>query len=302
MDIVVFGNVALDVICRPVEDVPRQESIGFQQVVVTAGGCASNVAIGLQALGAAAAIVARLGEDDIAGLVQRAWDRAGVDSRWVRRVRGASSGVSVGLVDPAGQPRFIHTPGASAGLAVDDLNLEAICQAGVRALHVAGFFVLPGLCDGRLPDALAEARRLGLHTSLDVVRSPGMDDPRPLWPCLPHLDLLLCNAWEAAKLTGGAGPEQAAGVLRQAGAGSVVVKLGEQGCYAASTGFSGQVVTRPARVLDSTGAGDAFDAGLLAARLAGAGLEAACREGNAAGRRMVGALGAVAGWSSREEA
>ncbi|HEX7974741.1 MAG TPA: carbohydrate kinase family protein [Anaerolineales bacterium] len=298
MDIVVFGNVALDVICQTVEEVPLEESIGFERAAVSAGGCASNVAVGLAALGAQVGLAARLGEDEAAGLLESFWRRVGVDSRWAHRVNGATTGVSIGLVDHTGQPRFVHTPGASAGLTVDDLDLPAIVQAGARALHVAGFFVLPGLCDGRLPATLAQARHLGLHTSLDVVRSPGMDDPAPLWPCLPYLDLFLCNSWEAARLTGEIQPDQAAQALRQAGAGSVVVKLSSQGSWAASASFTGLVAAVPAPVVDTTGAGDAFDAGLLAARLHGAGLEEACRAGNAAGRRMVGSLGAVSGWFS----
>ena len=65
MDSLVFGNVTLDIICYPVNDVPRHESISFDDVTVSPGGCGSNTAIGLAALGIPAGIVARTGEDEL---------------------------------------------------------------------------------------------------------------------------------------------------------------------------------------------------------------------------------------------
>ena len=66
MEAVVFGNITLDVICKPVDDVPRHDSLGFEEVVVAPGGCGYNVAIGLCALGVSTALVGRTGNDDAA--------------------------------------------------------------------------------------------------------------------------------------------------------------------------------------------------------------------------------------------
>ncbi len=296
MEAVVLGNITLDVLCYPVEDVPRHESISFEQAAVGPGGCGSNVAVGLCALGVRTALVGRVGTDDAAALIERYWERVGLDTRFVRRVPDRPTAVSVGLVDRQAQPRFVHTPGANAGLTVDDLDLEALADEGARVLHVGGFLVLPGLLDGRLPGKLAEARARGLLTSLDVVISRAQPDPAPLWPCLSHLDLFLCNQREAHYLTGERNPARAARALRERGARAVVIKLGAEGCWAEGAGFSGRVPAPQVEVVDTTGAGDAFAAGLIAALLRGAGLEAACRAGNEAGARMVGNLGTVAAW------
>jgi ribokinase len=296
VDAVVFGNVTLDVICKTVDEVPRHESLAFDQVAVMPGGCGSNVAVGLCALDVPTALVACIGSDDAAELVRGFWNRFGLDQRFVHVVAGQPTGTSIGLVDSEAQPRFIHTPGANAFLNVDALDLSALTEEGARALHIAGYFVLPGILDGRLPATLADAQQHGMFTSLDVVRSKRMQDPSSLWPSFPYLDLFLCNAHEAWRLTGEEQPEQAGRYLRQRGAQSVIVKLGRDGCWLESPAFSGRIKAPQVEVMDTTGAGDAFAAGLIQALLQGYKIEDACWSANQAGAQIVGTLGAVGGW------
>lgn len=296
MEAVVLGNVTLDVLCYPVDNVRCHESVLFERVVLGPGGCGSNVAVGLCALGVPTALVARIGTDDAAVLVERYWERVGLDTRFVRPVSDCPTAVSVVLVNSDAQPCFVHTPGANARLTVDDLDLSALVAKGARALHVGGFLILPGLLDGRLAEVLATARAHGLFTSLDVVISRTKGDPTALWPCLPHLDLFLCNAREASHLTGEHDPAAAARVLRARGGRTVIVKLGAEGCLMESESLSARVPAPSVEVVDTTGAGDAFAAGLIAALLRGADLETACRAANSAGARVVGTLGTVAAW------
>lgn len=296
MDAVVVGNVTLDILCYPVSEVPRYDSISFERAQIGPGGCGSNVALGLRALGVSTALVARVGSDEAYGLVERYWEKAGLDRRFVRRDAQAATAVSVGLVDAAFQPRFIHTPGANRQLNVDDIDVNALEREGARALAIAGYFVLPGLMDSRLAGTLQAARSRGMFTCLDVVHSPNMEHPEPLWPCLPHLDYFLCNTMEGQRLTGAAAPREIGRILRQRGAQAVIVKLGAEGCWVDSPEWQGQVPGLQAQVVDTTGAGDAFAAGLIAALLRQAALPAACAAANAAGARIVARLGTVAAW------
>jgi sugar/nucleoside kinase (ribokinase family) len=296
IEAIVFGNVTLDLICKTIDDVPRHESLAFDQVAVTPGGCGSNVAVGLSALGVPTALIACVGSDDAAGLLRQFWKRFEIDQRFVRVVEGQPTGISVGLVDSEAQPRFIHTPGANAFLSVDALDLPTLAAEGGRALHIAGYFVLPGILDGRLPATLALAQQLGMFTSLDVVRSKRMQDPGSLWPNLPYLDLFLCNAHEAWRLTGEEKPDQAGRSLLTRGVKNVIVKLGMDGCWLESDTFSGRIEAPRVDVLDTTGAGDAFAAGLIKALLQGEKMEDACRSANQAGAHVVGTLGAVGAW------
>jgi sugar/nucleoside kinase (ribokinase family) len=297
MESIVFGNITLDVICKPVEDVPRHDSLPFDEVVVAPGGCGSNVAIGLCALGIPTALVGRIGDDDAAYLVNRYWRKVGLDTRYIRRMKGLPTGTSVGLIDRDCQPRFVHTSGANKTLNPNALQIEKFIRDGARSLHIGGFFVLPGLMQGNLDAKLAQAHGHGILTSLDVVRSIRMADTALLWACMPHLDVFLCNQTEAGRLTGESEPKQAARALRSKGAGTVIVKLGSQGCLLACAGGVEQIEGEATvRVVDTTGAGDAFAAGMLAALLGGKSMKDACIAANKAGARAVENLGAVTGW------
>lgn len=299
----VFGNVTLDVLCYPVDDVPRDHSISFERSAVSPGGCGSNVAIGLRALDVSTLLIARMG-DDLAGEIDlRIWRDWGIDCRFVKKERQLTTGISIGLVDRTFQPRFIHTSGANAILSAEDLDVHSLVANEVGWLHIAGFFVLPGLLDGRLGPTLKSAAELGLKISLDVVESPQLRDASQLWPCLPYLDIFLCNQQEAQILTGEAEPYQAATFMHSLGAETVVIKGGDQGCWLSSRSDPAGAIAQthvPAinvPVVDTTGAGDAFAAGLVAAILKGKHLPEACLAANRAGAQAVTALGAVSGWS-----
>jgi sugar/nucleoside kinase (ribokinase family) len=299
----VFGNVTLDVLCYPVEDVPRHNSISFERSTISPGGCGSNVAIGLRALGIETLLIARIGGDLAGEIDLKIWEGWGVDTHFVKKEAQLTTGVSVGLVDHDFQPRFVHTSGANAKLTSADLDVDQLVENDAGWLHIAGFYVLPGLLDGRLDHALRVARQAGLRNSLDVVESPRLRETEYLWPCLPYLDILLCNQQEAEILTGEAHPIKAAAVLHSHGAKTVIIKAGAQGCWLSDEGFAGGAALRdriPAMevdAVDTTGAGDAFAAGLIAAIIKGEGIQEACRSANHAGGRAVTALGAIAAWS-----
>lgn len=296
MGAVVLGNICLDILCYPVEDVPRYESIAFKLPVVAPGGCGSNVAIGLSVLGIPTVLVGRIGKDEAAHLIEQTWDHVGLDYRYVEHDPNMPTAVSVVLLDSNSQPRFIHTPGANALLSAADLNIQKYADEGASVLHIAGYFVLPGLLDDRLQVPLQQARRRGILTSLDVVRSPKMTSPDCLWSCMPYLDIFLCNDREAWLLSGEQDYIQAAKRLRSYGTSIVIVKLGAQGCWVESENLSQQVPGAPVNVVDTTGAGDAFAAGLIAALLDDSDLINACQAANSAGARIATEFGCISAW------
>jgi sugar/nucleoside kinase (ribokinase family) len=296
MKAAVFGSATLDVICKTVDDVPRFESIAFEDVVVSPGGCGSNVAIGLAAQGIPTLLVARIGQDDAGKLVQSYWQRAKIDLGCLRFDQEKSTAVSIGLVDSQSQPRFIHTPGANGRLTASDLEVDDLVRAGVQWLHVGGFFVLPGIVDGKLPERLRLTHQAGLGISLDVVRSPSMRHPEVLWPCMPFLDVFLCNADEARIMTGKDDPVEAGRELMAYGVKQVIVKLGAEGCLLVRKEDALRIPGVQISVADTTGAGDAFAAGLIAALMRGAEIIEACRAGNRAGAQNAACFGALGNW------
>ncbi len=290
---IVFGNVTLDVICQTVDEVPRYESVSFDRVTLSPGGCASNVAVGLSALGIKTALVCKTGRDVAAEILHRTWTKFGLNLDYIKVDENVHTAVSIGLVDHDAQPRFVHTPGANGHLTIDDFPTELFEQDGIKILHIAGFFVLPGFLDARLGNFLKRARQNGWFVTLDVVNSKRYWKPEYLFSCLSEIDILLCNRIEATKLTGCQDITESAEKLRGAGAKSVIIKAGSEGCYLHSDQMTTMVAGNKVEVVDTTGAGDAFAAGLIAALVKGKELHEACMEGNECGAKVVQELGTI---------
>lgn len=293
--VIVAGNLVADVVAHPVDGVPRHESLHIDAVTFHVGGCAGNVAVGLAALGAPVRLVGAVGADRFADALLGAWGALGIDLAGVQQAAGLPTSVSIVLVDSAGERRFLHAHGANAALTVAALGPAMLAGAGW--LHIGGFFAVPGMEDGSLPGLLREARGQGLVVSVDLTGEAARRKRALLPPLLPHTDLLLLNHDEGRKVTDERDPAAIAAALRSHGVATVVVKLGPEGCYWASAEGEAQIPTFPATVVDTTGAGDAFAAALIAARCQGDDWAAALRRANAAGAHCVTALGATAGWA-----
>jgi sugar/nucleoside kinase (ribokinase family) len=160
--------------------------------------------------------------------------------------------------------------------------------------HMASLFILPRL-RAHAPETLARARAAGLATSLDTNWDPQgrwLEDVRP---CLPHLDLIFLNEDEARMVTGSATPEGAARCLLCAGARTAVIKLGPRGCAVYTNECEILSPAFDVDVKDTTGAGDCFVGGFLAALLDGASLAEAGRYANAVGALSVQHVGGASG-------
>ena len=269
----------------------------MDEISVHGGGCALNTATGLARLGLSTLVVGKVGEDTFGDFVVGLLAERGLDTRGVLRDPAVPTSATVVLVDRAGERSFLHLPGANGALGAEELAPEIF--AG-RALHVAGALVMPSLDGAPTAGLLAEAQRRGVHTSLDTVYDATGHWER-VQPCLPHLDLLMASLAEAQGISGEQEPASAAAWFRDRGVAEVALKLGPDGCYVASAQFEGGVPAFPVDVVDGTGAGDAFAAGVIYGRLAGWPLVDAARLANAAGALATTAVGATEGLLDLDE-
>ena len=135
--------------------------------------------------------------------------RAGVDTRAIEGF-DAPTAATVGLVNGAGNRKFLHRPGVSAQAFSAPLEFPAALVAGMSHYHLASLFILPEFPSARAGDVWHGRAPRGLTTSLDTNW-----DPRGLWmrdlaPCLPGLDFLFMNEDEAQMVTGKSDAKQAA--------------------------------------------------------------------------------------------
>lgn len=307
MKVLVAGDANLDLVLRG-DVVPRfgQAEQLLDSADLVLGSSAGICASGLARLGLDVALVARVGADVFGDQTLRLLAANGVETAAILR-GGEPTGVSV-ILSGVDDRAILTLTGAMAGLTAADVRsatfpdpVGRIGQTG--HLHVASYFLLPGLAEG-LPALLAEARERGVTTSLDTNW-----DPAQAWAgvaeCLPHLDVFLPNAAEAlaiARALGGEPEDTESAARLLAGHGPVVaVKDGAAGGFAVAGDLLARAPGLAMDVVDTTGAGDSFDAGFLAAWLSGLDLATAVRWGTTAGSLSTRGAGGTGGQPTRAE-
>ncbi len=215
--------------------------------------------------------IARIGKDAFGEMALRLYRDEGIDVAHVKQTEGAPTGVGFIMVEAAsGNNCIVIDPGANELLTADDIS-------GCAAAFESTSAVLTQL---EIPVAAAEAAlRLGRAGNAITILNPA--PVRPLPPSVFHLiDVLTPNQSEAKVLTGRSPdaviePEKLARELIRSGVKQVVMTLGERGALIVTPSSSTHIPAIPMAAVDTTGAGDAFNAGLATALASGASLEAA---------------------------
>ncbi|MFC5834223.1 carbohydrate kinase family protein [Nonomuraea insulae] len=306
-DLLVVGDANPDVI---VSGSPRHPEFGQHEQLVPAaglvlGGSGAITAYGAARLGLRTAFVGRVGDDPAGAFVLDALRGGGVDVSACVVDPAVPTAMTVVLVD--GDDRAILTaPGCLDRLAAADVPPGLLERAA--HVHVSSYFLQPLLAAG-LAGLFELARAAGASTSLDT-----NDDPAGRWAgladVLPLTDVLLPNEAEAQSIAGSIAGALTPGtdglepaVRRLAALGTLpVVKRGERGALAFADGELVEAPARPATVVDAVGAGDSFNAGLLAALLRGLPLRQSMAVAVACGTLSTRAAGGTAAQPTWEEA
>lgn len=297
--VLVVGDANPDLVLRG-DVVPRfgQAEQLLDDAALVIGGSAAITAHAFARLGRPVGLVAAVGKDAFGAQLTAELEAAGVDVSTVRERADVPTGLTVVL--SRGDDRAILTrPGAIPTLRAAEVEAAAASSTRVGHVHVSSFFLQPDLA-AELPGLLQLLRGRGFTTSLDTNA-----DPAGTWSgvdaVLAHLDVLFPNRAEVVALGRDPDPVAAAGRLAAPGP-LVVVKDGAAGAFAVDAG--GTVTTvpgEPAVPLDSTGAGDTFDAAFLDGWLAGRTLEENLRRAVRAGALSVAALGGTAGQPTQSD-
>ena len=298
-DCVLCGSCVADLLVRPV---PLTAAIGpgrlfeTDPVEVVTGGIVCNSGIALARLGLKAAAFSYVGRDDWGRLIRRRLEAEGVDCGRLLPHPTAATSTTAALIDGDGQRSFAHCVGApkliDKTLLLDNLDLFARS----RMMLVGYYSLMPNL-ERDLPEVFAKIRETGCRTALDAAGDGGA--MQPLDRILPHLDLYVPSLDEAVRQTGLDDPRRIIDAYRACGSpGLLGVKLGARGALlspAADQYVEIPTAVPPGPVIDTTGAGDCFLAGLIAGLLRGLDFPAAGRLAAATGACCVTGLGATAG-------
>jgi sugar/nucleoside kinase (ribokinase family) len=269
---------------------------------VTTGGIVSNSGIAMARLGMKVAAFTYVGNDDWAGLIRRRLESEGMDCASLITHPTAATSTTAVLIDPNSDRSFAHCVGApklmDKKLFLDHLDLFARSR-----MALIGYYSLMPNLEGDLPEVFAAIRKTGCQTALDAAGDGGA--MHPLDRILPHVDVYVPSHNEATNQTGFEDPRKILDAYRECGApGLLGVKLGSKGAMlspAAGQYISIDCATPPGPVVDTTGAGDCFFAGLLTGLLKGLDAERSGRLAAAVGACCVTGYGATAGVRGYEE-
>lgn len=298
-DCVVCGEICVDLPVRPIDHhapLREMEMVRVQPIQPGGGGVVANSGMAMSRLGLKVAACAYVGNDAWADVLAQLLERDGVDTARLMRHPDSPTSATAVLVDDDGEHTFAYHAGASRRLTceavLDQLDLFARSK-----FALLGYYALMPELEHDLPVVLTEIRAAGCCTALDAAGGGGSMEP--LDQILPCLDVYVPSYEEAASQTGLSDPQAMIEAFRQHTSETLLgVKLGAKGALlspGAGEWIEVQPVDPPAPIVDTTGAGDCFYAGLLAGLVRGMSVEDAGRFAAAAGACSVTAVGAVAG-------
>ncbi|WP_410654688.1 carbohydrate kinase family protein [Amycolatopsis sp. lyj-112] len=284
--IVVVGDVGLDVVARHVGPIPHGGDIRAK-VHFTSGGAGANTALWLRTEDAETTLIARIGDDSGGRMVKSELEAAGVRCMFAVDAEEPTFCVVV-LVDETGERSMLADRGANSKFGPEDITEQAL--TGASHLHLSGYVLLQPSSRPAALASLAAAKKAGLTTSVDPQAATLITDPAAFLEDVRGVDLLMPNTSELVALTGSSDPAAAKELLGFVG--EVVVTAGLEGAsWVDAGGNITSVPSQPVECIDSTGAGDAFDAGVLAAWLRGESTVEVLRAGTRLGARAVAKVG-----------
>jgi sugar/nucleoside kinase (ribokinase family) len=282
--VICLGDVMVDVVAllsgelAPGSDTPAE-------IRLSGGGSAANTACWLARLGADVSLVARVGDDDFGRTTVQQLRAFGVRTE-IAVDPSEPTGICIVLVGSQGRRSMI--PAAGANAALNQADVDSIDLAAPDHLHLSAYSLLRPETREAAQQALKRAQSVAAGLSVDVASAVPLAQVggSRFLSWLPQDCLLLLNADEARVLVNGTDLASAARSLAVSGR-RVVIKDGARGAFWADDSRAGHVATIAVNAVDSTGAGDAFAAGLIHALRTGATLPDAVVAGNSVGALAV---------------
>jgi sugar/nucleoside kinase (ribokinase family) len=288
------GVYIVDVLGRPVSELPRgQNALLLDEIRITVAGTGGGTAVDLARLGARVVAAGAIGSDFLLAVLEQ----EGIESQLVRKP-GVQTSATMLPIHPDGSRPAWHVRGANATISLEDIPP----LVDIDALHLGGITALGPLDGEPAAEVLRRARAAGALTTADCLGVKHPDALAFCRACLPHVDIFMPNEDEAMTITGASDATTAALALRDLGTKCAIVKCGPDGCVIADAEGTRAQPGFAVDVVDTTGCGDAFCAGVIVATCGGWPIDRAAALGNATGALTARGLGSDAGARDLDEA
>ena len=282
-----YGDILVEFSAH-VDTVPNTGEDGtIKMFRILAGGSAANCAVSCARLGVKVKQLGVIGDDSFGEFLVDDLRTSGVSTELVRQVPGASA-FAIIIVDANGERTML----SHRDIVTSDI-VRGFSEVRLNAndhMHVSGYAFQTDCTSQIANKLLAEARKAGAATSIDPSFQFACNYHESHQSLINELDYLFPNEDEAYQMTGDSLAQDAAAKLLDSGVKCVIVTGGRLGCLIANATLA-EFVKVPAyevsHPVDTTGAGDGFVGGFLAARMKGIDLEPAARVGHAVAANVV---------------
>jgi sugar/nucleoside kinase (ribokinase family) len=290
MKAVCLGAHVLDVLVRPVEQVPEgQGGVLVEQIRLAPAGAAGGTAVTLAKLGAEVHSAGGVGQDLLGETLVRMLEERGVHTGALVRRSEVQTSASVLPIRENGDRPALHVIGANGGYSREEVPWELIQSADT--LHLGGPEFMPEVA----PEILRFCREHGVTTSADLLADGWPELLDMIAPALEHVDWFMPNDDQALKLTGADDVESAARALIDRGVGGVAATCGAAGSVVVTADETVRVPAFEVDVVDTSGCGDSYVAGFLRGLSDGLSVEESARLGSACASLVAQGLGSDAG-------
>jgi len=299
IDFLIAGELNVDVIVNGLKQAPifGKEILcqGYQEL---AGSSTGNTVCTAASLGLNCAVFGKLGTDRFGEIMLSALKKYGIDTSFIDINENYHTGVTVSLSDEKDRAMVTYYGDTINAFDASEIPLK---ESGARHVHMPSFYLQPRVAKG-LAQCYEEAHKLGMTTSLDAGWDESGHWHDDLDEVLKHTDFFMPNESETEAITGESDPKK--GIVKLAAMGcNAVVKCGGIGSYYCER-YTDKVEFcpgYPSFIVETTGAGDSFDAGFLYGYLNGKPISECMKLGNAAGALSIQRAGSVANCPTLEE-
>ncbi len=293
--IVGFGALNLDKIYK-VDKIPGRDEEGFvKSLEMHPGGSAANTIVGLARLGIKTGFIGKIGSDEEGRILLSDFEEEGVDTSAIIKSSGRS-GTAMIFVDDEGHRAILVDPGVNDTIRFEEINLEAVEKA--KLIHLTSFICKNGI------ESFESQKRITKATKAEISFDPGMiyieKGLKELETIINNSAIFLPNRNEIESLMN-LDFHDAAREIISMGCKVVAIKMGEKGCYVTNGKEEHEIQAFPSKAVDTTGAGDAFNAGFLYGYVKGFSLKDCGKLGNWVASKNIQKVGARTGLPREEE-
>lgn len=293
--VVAMGVHIADALAWPVTSIPPGQELGMvNQIKFTVAGTAAATSVDLAKLGVDVSAVGRVGRDSMGHFITSTMKGYGIDVSRVLETDLAQTSGSLLPIRPDGSRPALHVVGANGVLAEDDVPWDLVELADV--FHMGGAFILPALDGAPMARVLERVKAMGKIITMDFLMTRRDDAQEVITPSLQFVDYLMPNIEEASWLVGTDDRAKIVRWLHERGVGTTLLTMGGDGVSVARNGEREHVLPAfEVTVIDTTGCGDAFSAGLISGVIDDLELDDAVTRGLACGSLVASGLGADSG-------